>query len=139
MICELIRFPTSLQSSQYSTFRQEDKIHFPGTVRQISLLEYVLNSDSPANESLQFNITPPNKRHGLILVRSHNKKGNQKSLYVITIRIRHAFQFKTITGLINFLGFKSDTRISVHFYPFTGRIWFQEVFSLSPSTLLSPT
>lgn len=77
-ICELIRFHTSLRSSWYSTFRQEDEIHFPGTVRQISLLEYVLTSDSPANESLQFNIAPSNRRHGLILIRSHNKKGNQK-------------------------------------------------------------
>lgn len=76
--CELITFHASFQSSQYSTFRQEDRIHFPGAVRQISLLEYVLNSDSSSNESSQFNITPPSTRQGLILVRPHNKNDNQK-------------------------------------------------------------
>lgn len=57
------------------------------------------------------------------------------------MRIHHAFQFKTITGLINLLEFKSGAKIPVHeeYFPFTGRILFQEIFSLSLPTLFSPT
>lgn len=57
------------------------------------------------------------------------------------MRIHHAFPFKIITGLTNLIEFKSGAKIPVYeqYLPFTGRILFQGIFSLSPFHPVLPT
>lgn len=76
-----LNFILHSNSSQYSTVRQEDSTHLPRTVRQISLLEEVLNNDSSLNwkkSMIPFNSIPHNTRHGLTFIRPHHKSDNQK-------------------------------------------------------------